>query len=861
MTRSRFDDAPARPTRVRTRAGRRALALVALLLVAGRDPARGDDSIPPAPPSGAGDALPPPLPSDASDAPAGADAAALFDAARLRRQEGDLGAAISMLRRALALRERGTDARATAKAARALGLVLEQAGSFDEARDAQGRALALSDADGDAAGTAAALGNLGGIAWRVGDYAASLSWQERALELLVRLKDRRREAATLCNLGAVYQRIGDGDRALSCYERAAARLTELCDPARLATVLSNSGALYAARGEPERALSYLERAREAAEASGDRAVVAAALAGEGYAHASLNQCDEAERAHARSLALFEALSDREGMAEARTALGLVRASRGDPEGALARLRAAVDGAETIGARDALVVALWASATVRLQLGEPAEAMAAARRAIEEMPALVSGLCDEHGALVRQRLAPVFETGLRAAATLGDLEQATYFLESGRAGALIEALGGRDRLHDTLIPASLRAAESQARAEESRALGSYRRALDAEDLVGARAGRAAYEAARQGVRLAIERIQREAKGAAHLVYPRVASLAELRAGLAGDEALVTYAVLPDRALALVVTRAGARLVPLGATEDVDAACKGLSALTSPGPTPGDAIDAMRRLVVEPLALSPRITRVLVSPDGALAYVPFPVVFEGREVVCVPSGTTWQLLDGESTEPGVGVLALGDPDYETDGPGANRLARMQSGVGFPMLPYTRDEVKAVGDVVLVGADATEAGLRYAISRRPRWRAVHLACHGIVDTDAPLLSSLALTPSGDDDGFLTAMDVLRSRIPTDLAVLSACRTGRGKVVRGEGVMGFVRAFMFAGAPRVVVSLWNGDDEATKTLMTRFHLGLRQGRPTAAALAEAQAFVRGRDAWKHPYYWAGWVLWGLRS
>jgi len=791
----------------------------------------------------------------------GVDAAALTLLARVCRERGDLGGAIAHLRRALELRERGGDARATASAARLLGLVLEQAGRFDEARDAQVRALALSEGDGDPEGSAAALGNLGGVAWRAGDYAASLAYQERALALLVRLGDRRREAATLCNLGVVYQRIGDGDRALSCYERAVARLTADGDRARLGTVLSNLGALYSSRGEAERALACLSRAREAAEAGGDRLGLAAALSNEGHAHASLGHLDDARRDHERALAICEAIGDREGATECRTALGLVAASRGDPERALASLRDAVAGAELRGAQDALVVALWAVATVRLQLGEPAEAMVAARRAIEEMPAMVHGLCDEHGALVRQRLAPVFETGLRAAATLGDVEQATFFLESGRAGALIEALGGRDRLHDALIPAALRESERAARAEEARALAAYRRSLDGSDLVVARARRADYDAARRGVRLAIETIQREAKAAAHLVYPRVASMAELRAGLARDEALVTYATLPDRTLALVLTRDAARIVPLGSAIDLAMACRGLEAFSSPGADPSFPVAVLRQVVVAPLGLPESVSRVLVSPDGPLAYVPFALLFGDRQVTCVPSGTTWQLLESETTERGVGVLALGDPDYEADGAGANRLARMQSGVGFPMLPHTRVEARSVGDVVLLGADATEAGLRYAIGRRPRWRAVHLACHGLVDPDAPLLSSLALTPTGEDDGFLTAMDVLQMRIPTDLAVLSACRTGRGRVVRGEGVMGFVRAFMLAGAPRVVVSLWNGDDEATRTLMARFHLALRQGRPTSVALAEAQAVVRSYDAWKHPYYWAGWTLWGLRT
>ena len=182
----------------------------------------------------------------------------------------------------------------------------------------------------------------------------------------------------------------------------------------------------------------------------------------------------------------------------------------------------------------------------------------------------------------------------------------------------------------------------------------------------------------------------------------------------------------------------------------------------------------------------------------------------------------------------------------------------------LPGTREEVKALGTQALLGADASEAGFRVAVAKRPRWRAVHFACHGLVDPERPMLSSLALTASGDDDGFLTALDVFRMKIPADLVVLSACETGKGKIVKGEGIVGLTRAFMFAGAPRVIVSLWKVDDQATRALMTKFYelwnpKDGSKGLATAASLKRAQEFVASQEKWKHPYYWAAWVLWGL--
>ena len=114
--------------------------------------------------------------------------------------------------------------------------------------------------------------------------------------------------------------------------------------------------------------------------------------------------------------------------------------------------------------------------------------------------------------------------------------------------------------------------------------------------------------------------------------------------------------------------------------------------------------------------------------------------------------------------------------------------------------------------------------------------------------------------------ALEILRMKIPADLVVMSACETWKGKIYKTEGIVGLTRAFMFAGAPRVICSLWKVDDEVTQALMIKFYelwnpKDGKKGPGAAAALKKAQAFVRDHEngKWKHPYYWAAWVLWGL--
>ena len=259
----------------------------------------------------------------------------------------------------------------------------------------------------------------------------------------------------------------------------------------------------------------------------------------------------------------------------------------------------------------------------------------------------------------------------------------------------------------------------------------------------------------------------------------------------------------------------------------------------------------------------MTRVLISPHGALSEVPFAWLLDMQQVVYVPSGTTYLRLSEAPAEPGTGILALGDPEYgrEVD---VRSQAIYRPGKRLPPLPTAAEEAKAIGDVVLLGADATERGLVQALSKRSRWRAVHLACHGIVSPERPMLSSLALRAEKGSDGFLTCLDVFRMHVPADLVVLSACETARGRVFKAEGIVGLTRAFMFAGAPRVICSLWKVDDKATGALMLKFYDLWRgkEGRPglsAAAALRRAQEHIRSQPQWVHPYYWAAWVLWGL--
>ena len=192
-----------------------------------------------------------------------------------------------------------------------------------------------------------------------------------------------------------------------------------------------------------------------------------------------------------------------------------------------------------------------------------------------------------------------------------------------------------------------------------------------------------------------------------------------------------------------------------------------------------------------------------------------------------------------------------------------------VSMVRLPFTRREANAVA--ALVPAASRKLDLDFAAnlsnatgSDLSQYRIVHFATHGFLNSRHPELSGLVLSLVDENgherNGFLRAHEIYDLKFAAELVVLSGCRTGLGKEIRGEGLIGITRAFMHAGSERVMVSLWDVHDEATAELMTRFYtrlLGPQKVSP-AAALRAAQVSMARDKRWSSPYYWAGFTLQG---
>ncbi len=280
-------------------------------------------------------------------------------------------------------------------------------------------------------------------------------------------------------------------------------------------------------------------------------------------------------------------------------------------------------------------------------------------------------------------------------------------------------------------------------------------------------------------------------------------------------------------------------------------------------------------------------LIIVADGLLHYLPFSTLVHGgrylmedHDTVYSPSAGMLNLWQESAPRSSVGepleLLAIGDPIFslETAAHGSKkqitastREARSpfaNGGSPFASLPWTRDEAQYIAGLfpadrrkVLLGREGTEAAFKREMTAH--YRRLHFATHSWIDAKTPWRSAVVLTPGDAEDGLLDVNEISQLNLDCDLVVVSACQTGRGQLLSGEGIVGLSRAFLYAGARDVIVSLWDVSDNSTSQLMKDFYTRLTGGQSNAEALRQAKLhMLRSNKVIRHPYYWASFIMVG---
>ena len=651
------------------------------------------------------------------------------------------------------------------------------------------------------------------------------------------------------------------------------------------------GRVSAASGKPDAALGHFNTALVLYERIGNRMEAARTVALMGRVYQQEGKLERATRLYTLALETFRKLSDRVNEAATLYALGSLALERGDAEAAEGLLRESLEVTENVrrvSASTDLTAAFSAAVheryekyvecLMRRHRADPTRGLD--RRAFEALEMARGRSLSELLRATGASLVPGLDPEL-----------------AGREQSLRQSLRVKEDGRVTLLGRKYKKAELEALDAELARLGEEYRRVE-EDI------RAHHPAYTQVVRASgwdLRRIQEQV--------------------VADDETLlVEYSLGAERSYAWSLTRGGLESYELPPRALVERAVERVYTLLSARPKPGreeeaarevaEAVRELSRMVLAPVAEELRgRRRLIVVADGALNYVPFqllsasadgggdPLVAE-HEVVNAPSASVLGQLREEAARrrPHAKTLAaFGDPVFP-----ANYALRKGAGDGVEVAELRRIEteglVSRLRDIEVEGdsMDAATAqplffaGLELANLRaaaagadplvasgfdatRERLQAtdlsefsiLHFATHGRLDPLHPENSGLLLstvdTEGREHGGFVGLRDIYSLRAPVGLVVLSACRTALGKEVRGEGMIGLTRGFMYAGASGVMSSLWKVDDEATSELMRRFYENmLRRGMTPAEALGAAQNSIRQEPRWRSPFFWAAFTLQG---
>jgi CHAT domain-containing protein/Tfp pilus assembly protein PilF len=750
-----------------------------------------------------------------------------------------------------------------------LGELRYELGDLDGAIAEDRRALALSRQLGNRAGEAQATGNLGLPFHRRGHYDEAASYFDRSLALWRPGDDRRQWANTLLNRGHLHLDLGELDQARKRFNDALVLCRQIGDRSLEAATLNALGILDLRAGRPGTARDQL-RAALALRPPGSRGR-AVTLETLGVAYRDLGLLTDARQAYTEALSIFQSLGDSREQASSLGNLGRLEIATGHDGAALGDFDRALELFRTLTDSSDIAWILEGKAWVHRSgdLEEARKLMMEALDTIErhrfsqasyntraEFFATRQGSYDFLIDLLMEmhREAEALEVSERSLARslLDGLAASGTVLHHDRGGASPE-LYPREREVENQINGLV---SRETRLTQDAAPPGKLQPIEA-------------ELARRWAEL--DRVRAELRVTdpryAALTQPQPWKAAEVQSELLDrDTLLLEYHLGEKQSFVWAVAADSLKSFRLPGRAEIEHVAGPAALAGSTNSTARRSAELqlakLSRLLLDPVAPLLPGKRLLVVGDGVLQSVPFAALPEPggseplvarHEIVTLPSmsvlGEIRREVASRPRAPKT-LWVLANPDF--------------GGLIDP-LRYAEQEATGILELAsspkqeILGSAASRAAVLSGALRDYRY--LHFATHGVFDNIDPHLVLAQVDPQGSPvtNGFLHLADIYELNLRADLVVLSACQSALGREVRGEGMMGMTRGFFYAGAERVLVSLWNVNDRVTVELMRHFYRGiLAEHLSPAAALRTAQNAIRSQERWRDPYYWAGFTLQG---
>ncbi|MGQ4649933.1 CHAT domain-containing protein [Lyngbya aestuarii] len=689
----------------------------------------------------------------------------------------------------------------------------------------------------------AVLGNLG-IAYKIlGEYAVAIDFHQQALAIMQQIKDRQGEGQVLGNLGNAYEAVGEYEKAIASYQQSFAIAQKLKDLPGEAIALGNLGAIYATLDDNDQAIKYYEQSLLIAQEIKNPEIAGFLLNNLGTLYYTQNNVSKALATYQQSLEFAQAVGNQQLESEALINLGTASEDLGNHAQAIEHYNEVLKIAQENGDRRLEKSAFNNLGHALFNSGNLVEAESKLREAIKILESLRPGLNDTEKVSIFDTQILSYNLLQQILIAQDKFEAALEVSEQGRARAFVELLA--KRLSSEVAEQSRLNSDSPSIAKIKQIAQEHNATIVEYSLVPDEDFKVQGKQRGETSEILIWVIQPTGK----IAFRRVG----LQTMRQQNETTLASLVASSRESMGVIGRGFVNLVPKPENQQTEEV-----SLT-------ESLQKLHQLLIEPitefLPTDPN-ARAIFIPQESLFLVPFPALqdasgkylIEKHTILTAPAIQVLDLTYEQSqsvSELAQDILVVGNPTMPTFKNGDN-LEQL------PPLPGSEQEALMIASILntkaLIGDQATKVEV---VQKLPKARLIHLATHGLLDDikNLGIPGAIALAPSKNDDGFLTAGEILNLKINAELVVLSACDTGRGEIT-GDGVIGLSRSLIAAGTPSVIVSLWTVPDQPTALLMTEFYRYLQENSDKAQALRSAMLATKKK--YSLPYNWAAFTLIG---
>jgi CHAT domain-containing protein/Flp pilus assembly protein TadD len=791
----------------------------------------------------------------------------------------------------LKLYEEMNDKTTTAVPMNNMARLLSLHGDYDAARDYLEKTLAIFQESGQKGNVASILMNIGNVDYARGNHRLSLQNTLKALEIYQEIGDQFGATDALTNIAGLYEAQGNYDLALETFEKALKQYESLNAKPRAAVVMTSIGSVFSLKGGNDSAIRFLNDSLKIKNEVGDVEGKSTTLVEIGLVYSSAKKYSLAMDSYRKSLKISEELNDIEKIAQVNFLMAKDHYSTGNYALATELAERSYNAAAKIPHPDLIWQAKNISGKAYMaqqDFNNAQKSFDDAINAVEAMRFQVAGGEQETQRFFELRTAPYYAM-VKLLINQNRYSEALNYAERAKGRVVLDVLqtGKID------VTKAMTSEEQQQEKKINFELASINKQIYNESL-----NEKPDAALLSDLKLNLEKLRLKQDAFRTALY---AAHPELQAQR-GEGTVISFEkqadIFPDHSTALmefVVTDENTYLFVLTPVSTTNPSLI-LNAYTIPESDRSLAkrVEVFRNqlatrigfrnsakelfdLLIKPAQkdLKDKTTLVIV-PDGALWQLPFQAVMASSDRYLVedyaisfsPSLSVLSQMLKQKKEDGATkslekLLAFGNPSLGKTT--AKEMKLTYRGEKLVPLPQAEKEVERIAKLyssdskVFIGVEAGEDRLK---AEAANYDVLHMATHGVFDDKSPMYSHLVLSQSTDpskEDGLLEAWEIMKMDLQADIVVLSACDTARGKIGSGEGVIGLTWAFFVAGCPATVVSQWEVESASTSELMLAFHENLKKsGLTVSKALQQAELKLLRSDQYRHPFYWAPFVVIG---